>query len=172
MTEMGENHEKIQLEQLIDRYEKQLINFSYTYVKDWSQAEDIIQEVFVSCYKHMNSFRGHSSYKTWLYAITRNKSIDYLKRGSFKYLTLNLHDRYKSNILSPEETAIVRDEKEELSRKVLSLPVKYRETIILYYYESLTIREISELTKTKDGTVKTRLKRGRDLLKQSYERGE
>ncbi|WP_165820907.1 RNA polymerase sigma factor [Pueribacillus theae] len=170
--EMEKNHQMILLEQLVDRYQKQLINFSYTYVKDWGKAEDIIQEVFVSCYKHLKSFQEKSSYKTWLYTIARNKSIDHLRRERFSLFHLNLHERFKSNELSPDEVAVASDEKQELSHKVLSLPVKYRETIILFYYESLTIQEISELTKTKMSTVKTRLRRGRDLLRQAYERGE
>ncbi|MGD6992958.1 sigma-70 family RNA polymerase sigma factor [Sutcliffiella horikoshii] len=72
------------LEGLIDDYGTELKRIAFLYVKDESLAEDIIQEVFISCYHHLDSFRKESSYKTWLIRITVNKSKDALKLWSFR----------------------------------------------------------------------------------------
>ncbi|MGG1630892.1 sigma-70 family RNA polymerase sigma factor [Rossellomorea sp. NRS-1567] len=73
-----------EISELIDLHGQQLINLAYTYCKDWSMSEDIVQEVFISAYKNFDTFKGKSSYKTWLYAITINKSKDFLRKPSMK----------------------------------------------------------------------------------------
>jgi RNA polymerase sigma factor (sigma-70 family) len=73
---------------------------------------------------------------------------------------------------NPEEKVLKDREDEFLSKCVLSLPVKYREVIILFYYEEMSINEISSLLDMKQNTIKTRLKRSRDLLKNLLESGE
>ena len=67
------------LRELIDLYAESIKMLAFTYVQNWSTAEDITQDVFIKCYEKMEDFRGDSTYKTWLYKITRNKCIDYLK---------------------------------------------------------------------------------------------
>ncbi|MGP4079272.1 sigma-70 family RNA polymerase sigma factor [Pseudalkalibacillus sp. R45] len=150
----------------VSTYGKQLTNFAFSYVKDWGLSEDIVQEVFLKAFRNYQSFRGDSSFKTWLYKITANQCKDYLKSSYFKRVVL-------SNFLL---TKPKRDEYEifsnndELSQSVFRLPVKYREIIILHYYEDLKIKEIANLLNMKEATVKTRLQRARTILKNELER--
>ncbi|HEY4552070.1 MAG TPA: sigma-70 family RNA polymerase sigma factor, partial [Bacillaceae bacterium] len=72
------------LRNLMNCYGDDLKRLAYLYVRDYGQCEDIIQEVFISCYKHLDSFRKESSYKTWLIRITINKCRDYQRRWSFR----------------------------------------------------------------------------------------
>lgn len=164
-----------QLEFLMDTYGDMITKLSFSYLKDWGKAEDVTQEVFITCYNKFSTFRGESTVKNWLYKIAINKCKDILRSWQFKkVITLNslLHEHLKNDSKSPEQQIIVQDEKNELVQKVFSLPIRQREIIILYYYEDLKIREISDLLNINPKTVKTRLHRGRVLLKNQLKGGE
>lgn len=159
------------LETLVNDYAERVKRLAYTYVKSWQAAEDITQEVFISCYNNLDSFRGDSSYKTWIFRITVNKSKDYLKSRWYKSIVpfdfgRSLLPGIKA---SPEDEVIEKNGDYTLSTHVLNLPAKYREVIILYYYEDLNIAEISKMTNIKIDTVKTRLRRAKSLLRKLYE---
>lgn len=162
------------LRELIGLYAESIKMLAYTYVKNWSAAEDITQDVFIKCYEQLEGFRGDSTYKTWLYKITRNKCKDYLK--SKWYRSFIPTDFMKEKIetaeeLSTEDQVINKFDDLELSQKVLTLPTKYREIIILFYYEELKIKEIQTLTNLNADTIKTRLRRGKQMLQKNVERG-
>jgi RNA polymerase sigma factor (sigma-70 family) len=163
---------KIQkVESLLNQYGTELKRIAYLYVKDHSLTEDILQEVFISCYKQMDFFREESSYKTWLIKITINKCKDALKRWSFRNII------YKENLDSslvetrtPEFHTVSKLDDIQIAKHILALPIKFREVIILFYYQDLSIEEISLLLDLKGNTVKTRLHRARTKLKDSLER--
>ena len=157
-----------QLIWLMDTYGDQIIKLAYTYVKSEHAAEDLSQEIFLKCYEKLDSFRGESSIKTWLYRIAINKCKDYLKTWSYKrlYFTGKIESFYKNVNPGADAEYFDKNSKLVLSEHVLSMPLKYREVIILYYYENLTIKEISELLYINSNTVKSRLVRGRNGLKQ------
>jgi RNA polymerase sigma-70 factor, ECF subfamily len=161
------------LDSLMKEYGQSVLWLAYSYVKDKNLAEEITQDVFISCYEKMDTFREESSIKTWIYRIASNRCKDVMKSRAYKYkkLTQSLFDHYFSNDQTPEAAFIKKSEESELSTKVLTLPLKYREVIFLYYFENLKLEEISTLLSIKTNTLKTRLHRGRDLLKQMYERG-
>ncbi|WLD93648.1 sigma-70 family RNA polymerase sigma factor [Alkalihalobacillus sp. AL-G] len=156
------------IEHLMDQYGEKLIRLAYTYVKDWGKAEDIVQEVFVTCYTKLDTFRGESSVKTWVYRITINRCHDHLRSWSFRNLhfTDKISKWIKGEKSTLEQELIARDEKEKLASQILTLPIKYREVMLLYYFEELTVQDISLMLLLNDSTVKTRLHRGRQLLKE------
>lgn len=161
------------IENLMDTYSLSLINFAYTYVKDWGTAEDIIQEVFINVYHHLDSFEQRSSYKTWLYKITANKARDYLRKSFFKrnFITDSISFLLKPDISTPELDLINKSENRQIANMVLELPLIYREIIILYFYENMKLTEISSLLDINISTVKSRISRGKKLLKSKLERG-
>ncbi|UOR10640.1 sigma-70 family RNA polymerase sigma factor [Halobacillus amylolyticus] len=152
---------------LMDEYGDSVIRLAYTYVKDKQMAEDVAQEVFIKCYKKIETFRHDSSYKTWMYRITINKCKDVLKSWSLKNILLldTFIYKEKNRSSSPETNLLKNEENHFISIKVLELPVKLREVVILHYYEDLNIREISHLIKTNQNTVKSRLYQARQKLK-------
>lgn len=161
------------LESLIEDYGTELKRVAYLYVKDQALAEDIIQEVFISCYHHLDSFRQESSYRTWLMRITVNKSKDALKRWSFRNFISKAEiepDVLEQN--TPESATVSGMEKKELIQEVLKLPIKLREVIILFYYKDLSVEEISTILQLNENTIKTRLFRAREKLKIKLERSE
>ncbi|WP_456275989.1 sigma-70 family RNA polymerase sigma factor [Bacillus sp. AK128] len=167
--EYSKSNKEAVLEAIIYEYAERIKKLAYTYVKNWSTAEDITQEVFLSVYNNLDSFRWDCSMKTWLFKITRNKCMDVLQNRWFgvQLIFETVATRFKSNV-STEDTVLLRSEARELSENVLNLPVKYREIIILFYYEEQKITEIHELTGIKIDTIKSRLKRGKERLKQMY----
>ncbi|BCB02467.1 sigma-70 family RNA polymerase sigma factor [Bacillus sp. KH172YL63] len=164
------------LEEVMSRYGKEVLYIAYTYVKDHSVAEDIAQEVFVKFYQRYDSFRHESSLKTWIIRITINQSKDHLKKWETKKLlfTNKLHDVIqvgKGN--RPDEQVLHKETGRELHNRLLSLPVKYREILFLYYYEGLKIHEIADCLHININTAKTRLRTGKEKLKKLYpKRGE
>ncbi|HEX6922416.1 MAG TPA: sigma-70 family RNA polymerase sigma factor, partial [Bacillales bacterium] len=159
---------------LMNEYGRSVTQLAFTYVKDWALAEDVAQEVFVTCYRKIKTFKGRSSIKTWLYRVTVNRSKDLLRKAkaSGRLVESIQHNYSQQSALSSEQEYLKLDEDRQLTDFVLSLPVKYREIIILFYYEGFAIKEISQLMKMNEKTVKTRLHRGRLLLKEQYEGGE
>lgn len=162
------------LEAIMDRYGENLTKMAYNYVKDWKLAEDIVQDVFVVCFHKYDKLDEILDFKPWIYRLTLNKSKDMLKSASYRKTVVqsSLLTIFKSNDPPPDRLLIKRIEEETLSKSVLKLPVKYREVIILYYYEELPIAKIGDILNLNSNTVKTRLKRGRTQLKNVLERGK
>ncbi|MGM8214566.1 sigma-70 family RNA polymerase sigma factor [Bacillaceae bacterium W0354] len=155
------------VEYLMLEHGTELTNLAYTYVRDWGTAEEIIQDVFFKCYQKLDSFRGDASLKTWLYRIAINRCKDEMRKVSIrKIMTQPVSSFFslRSPTSSPEDSLISKGEKKEIADHVLSLPPKYREVIILYYYSNLKTKEISQLIQVNDKTIRTRLRRARQLL--------
>lgn len=160
---------------LMEEYGRSLVRLAYTYVKQEQLAEDIVQDVFVKCYKNIDTFRQDSSYKTWLYKITINGCKDVLKSWNFKNIMISSFvgiQVQSSNERSPEEKFLDYEENTHISNMIISLPIKMREVIIFYYYEEMKIEHIAELLNTNQNTVKSRLLRGKQQLRKKLERGD
>lgn len=156
------------LEQTIRQHGEELLRLAYTYVKSRQTAEDLVQDVLLKAFEKQTDFRGDSHYKTYLYRMVMNRCKDYLK--SWHYRKTVLIEPFQGQATgrpsneSSEDSAV-------LGHQVLALPIKYREVIVLYYYKEFSMREIAELLKLPENTVKTRLRRGRKQLKLNLERG-
>ena len=161
-------------EQVMDEYGERLTKLAYNYLKDWSLAEDVVQDVLITCYKQYEQLDEVTYFKSWIYRIAINKCKDMLKSSYMKKVIFdsNLFRFFSAKEHTPEMTLIHQSDEELLSVSVLSLSVKYREVIILYYYEELSIDEISHLLTLNKNTIKTRLNRGRKKLKEILERSE
>lgn len=146
----------------MNHYSPYLLQLSFMYVKNESTAEDIVQDVFIQFFKTYEQFDRRAHVKTYLTKMTINKCYDYLrsftsrKNTWLKLLAQKHADSYEF------QSAL---EESELMQHVLALPLKYREIIVLYYYEELSTVEIATLLNLSDNTVKTRLRRAREKLK-------
>ncbi|MDY0408189.1 sigma-70 family RNA polymerase sigma factor [Paracerasibacillus soli] len=151
---------------LVQEYGEELTRLAYLYVKDKNISEDIIQDVFMRAFERIDQFAGKSSYKTYLYRMTINRCHDYFRSWSYKNTVLT--EKVSHVFQSKEETesaVLLKQDKEFIFTIVTSLPIKYREVIILYYYHEFSNEEIAQLLKCSINTVKTRLCRGRLRLK-------
>ncbi|MEH7252445.1 sigma-70 family RNA polymerase sigma factor [Neobacillus niacini] len=171
---MGLNdlNRKETIEWLMNEYGRSVVRLAFTFVKKEQLAEDIAQEVFIKCYQKLDNFRGEASYKTWIYRITVNLCKDRLRSWSYKNIILTeFFSKSSIDHHTPESELMYMEEKKEISIKVLALPIKYREVVILYYYEELSYNQIADLLDISLPTIKTRLHRARLSLKKTMEEG-
>jgi RNA polymerase sigma-70 factor, ECF subfamily len=161
------------LEKAMKDFGQEVLYIAFSYVKDFRMAEDITQEVFIKLYTKMESFRGESSLKTWVISIAINQSKDYLKRWETQklFFTDKIADFFRNNDRSLEKRIIKKEIDNDLLKNVLTLPLKYREVIILYYFEELKMIEIADCLSININTVKTRLNRAKELLGEMYPEG-
>ena len=120
--------------------------------------QDIVQEVFLKVARNASQFQSDEHIKAWLIRVAINMCTD-LKRSAWNRKTTELNDE----CLPAEEFTTGES---ELYQAVMSLPVKYKDVIHLFYYEGYSIKEISRITEQKENAVKTQLSRGRVLLKE------
>ena len=159
------------LHQLMLKYGSELKRIAYLYVNDQVECEDIIQEVFITCYENLSKFRHEASYKTWLIRITINKCKDYRKRWSIKNLIYKPEIYPLNTSQSSEDVYIQQQYSDEIIKQIASFSGKYKEVLILYYYQEMNMREISDVLNISINTVKSRLLRGRVALQCKLERG-
>ena len=140
-------------------------------------AEDVVQETFLRAYRSLESFRGESSLKTWLYAIALNRVR--VRRGTLARLRglfgggsgptpdFSLLDNAADPERSPEENALLSDQRRRLRKAVLDLPEEFRTAVVLRDLEGLSYEEVASVLTVPVGTVRSRLARGRALLKEA-----
>lgn len=155
-------------EKLLDLYGNRLIKTCYLILNDKQESEDVVQETFIRVFKSIHSFNLQSSLYTWIYSIALNICRDVLKRKKCDY---SYEEYTLTEGESAEELVLDRIDREILKERLFKLPVIYREVLILYYFEELSIKEISLMLNEKEGTVKSKLSRGRNLLKRAFMKG-
>jgi RNA polymerase sigma-70 factor, ECF subfamily len=155
------------IDQLMQEYSDNILHLVYTYVKNRITAEDLTQEIFLKCYEKLNQFNQQATIKTWLYRIASNHCKDYLRSWHYRKITFSdkILDYIPSKSKQVEEEVISNSEENILTNAVINLPLKYREVVFLHYYEELSLAEISKITTVNINTLKTRLKRAKELLK-------
>ncbi len=156
-----------ELEQMMNQYGDYIARTCYIYLKDWALAEDAVQEVFIKAYKHMSEFRKESSEKTWLTSIAINICKNYVRTSWFRKVQIGIEKIETYNTL--EEELINQIGQSDLLRQVMDLPIKYREVILLYYYQDFKVNEIAEILGISESSIKMRLNRGRKKLKDDFE---
>lgn len=159
------------IDQLMNQYGESLLHLTYSYVGKREVAEDLTQEIFVKCYQRLDQYQKRSSIKSWIWRIAINHCKDYLRSWHHKHIVISEEkvNNTPSQETEVENQVIQRNEDEELVKTVRSLPDTYREVIYLYYFEELSIKEISYLTGINQNTIKTRLKRAKEILRESLE---
>ncbi len=166
-------------DELFERYGSMVFGLVLHILGDREEALDVSQEVFLTIYRKMDSFRGESSLKTWIYSIAIHRAAnrsrwwnrlrrrgtvsleEHLEKSPDRELYYNL----KSDIQSPEDALMVREEHAEIERLLLQLPVQQRIAVAMRDIDGLSYEEIAESMKISIGTVKSRIARGRETLK-------
>jgi RNA polymerase sigma factor (sigma-70 family) len=152
------------LERIMNEYGSEIKRLVYSYIKNPSDADDVTQEVFVTVYRKLNTFQGKSTLRSWVYAIAINKCKDYLRSWKVRNIKLKVKlEQFVKSADSPnttEQHIIGKNEEKQLLAQVLSLPMKYREVIILFYFEEFSVNEIADSLSINQNTVRTRLNRG------------
>ncbi|WP_203248772.1 sigma-70 family RNA polymerase sigma factor [Sporosarcina beigongshangi] len=162
---------KVLMDEIMNRYGQDILRLVYSYVNNKELAEDLTQDIFVKCYKSLHTYKGKSSLRTWLWRIAINHSKDFLKSWYNKHVVISEEQpiTHRTTKEMVEQVVIQKEEDDQLISALLTLPIKYREVIYLFYYEELLIKEIAVITGASVNTVKTRLRRAKELLKERLE---
>jgi RNA polymerase sigma-70 factor (ECF subfamily) len=170
-------------EELFERFNSMVFGLVFQILGDREEALDVSQEVFLTIYRKMDTFRGESSLKTWIYCIAVRRAANRfrwwnrLRRRGTVSLEEHLSNRpnqelswnLRSKDQSPEEALLEQEERSEIERMLLELPLQQRVAVIMRDIEGLSYEEIAESLNVSLGTVKSRIARGREELKRHFQ---
>ncbi|WP_078431776.1 sigma-70 family RNA polymerase sigma factor [Metabacillus halosaccharovorans] len=154
------------LNELMEQHGTELTRLAFTYTKNAETAKDIVQNVFIKCYKNLHTFKGNATIKTWLYSITINQCKDYLRSSYFRRVVpigMRHTDNPKSS--STEKIVLQNNTKQQVDECINKLSAKYKDVIYLYYVQELSLKETGAILGLSIDTVKTRLRRAKEKLK-------
>jgi RNA polymerase sigma-70 factor (ECF subfamily) len=151
-------------EALVERWQRRLVSLAWRFCRDRTMAEDMAQEVFLKAYRSLASFRGDSTFATWLISIAVNTFRSRLRAEGQPLLSLD-PERTFATARSPLRSIEERQRAEAVRRAVLNLPQRYRDAILLFYFEEKDLAESARVLGVPEGTLKARLHRGRELLR-------
>ena len=163
------------LSSIMELYGDYLLRTAFLLLNDHQEAEEAVQDTFITAYKKVEQLDDPCKIKSWLTTITINHCRSRLRKWNWKNLipTMELFDRTKDEINEThDDLLIANDSKLRLSKAIQQLDYKYREVITLYYFNEMKITEISVQIHVKENTVKSRLKRSRLLLRDLLRKGE
>ena len=147
--------------ELLKRHKEKVRNIIYLTLSNTDGVDDIAQEVFITVYRHLKSFRFESQFTTWLYRITINKCKDHLRKKNIRSIFLPLKDEEPVFESINEDTDI----KHIVRNAVGTLPDKLRIPLVLKDLEGFSYQEIADTLECEIGTVKSRIFRAREALK-------
>lgn len=157
-------------EELVRRYQRPIAAYVYRMVGDYDAALDLTQEVFIKVYGSLSRYRAEFKFSTWIYKIAHNAAIDHLRRGAARETAITSdEDRpalaVESRRLTPEQESERNERCSEIEVVVQMLTPAYRELIVLRHSNDLSYEEIAEVTGLPLGTVKNRLFRAREAMR-------
>ena len=163
-------------EVLVARYQTRLVNYLYRMVRNLEEAHDLTQEVFIRVYQALDRYDSQYGFSTWLFRVAQNAAIDVIRKRRIQLVPLTRRADEGSDTMVDLElpdgqpSALEALQGRELDASIRSaidtLPWEYRELILLRHYGELAYEEIAEVKAMPLGTVKNKLFRARQMLKQ------
>ncbi len=156
---------------LVERYEKRLLGYGRRFLFNYENIEDAVQDVFIKAYINIQSFNPKKKFSSWIYRIAHNHFINIIKeqkKEPFLFFDPDIIFSFsgKGNLLEKIEK---KEERKKIENSLKKLNPKYREPVVLYYYEDKNYEEISDILKIPISTVGVRLRRARIIIKSLYE---
>jgi RNA polymerase sigma-70 factor, ECF subfamily len=166
---------------LVEQYQKRVYNLAYSLVKNREDAADIAQDAFVKAYRSLEGFKGDASFYTWIYRITNNLCIDFLRKAGpaakVEYSD-DLPDDPSAEALAgvgvlssrlgtnPQRSALRRELAEKMEEALAQLPEKHRSILVLREVEGLSYEELAQALEIPKGTVMSRLFHARTKMQE------
>jgi RNA polymerase sigma-70 factor (ECF subfamily) len=160
--------------EVVKRYQMKLLRYAESLVGDGQMAEDVVQEAFIKVYKNLRGFNVKKKFSSWIYRIVHNEAINELKREK-RFVSLEAN-RWVDEKYDNGENVEGEFSKGEIKKMVggclKKLPIKYREPVVLFYLEEKSYEEIGDILRMPVGTVGTRMRRGKKILRKLCKGGE
>lgn len=169
-------------QEIVQRYRSQIINFIYRMINDYDRAIDLSQETFLRIYTSANRYQATYSFSTYIYRIASNLAISELRQRkrrrwiSFFSPFRGKDDEQEQEMDFPaqaplqDEVMIDTERRKAVATAIQSLPEKYRLTLVMRDVEGLSYEQIVDITGLSEGTVKSRINRARNLLKDKLQK--
>ncbi len=151
-------------EGIVRRWQGPLVNLAYRFCRDRGRAEEMAQEAFLRAYRALGQWRRDAAFSTWLFALATNLYRSELRRIPSGTVPLDAAAEARDP-RSPEGALEERDRDEAVRRAVYSLPPKYRDALILFYFHEMDVPAAARTLGLPVGTLKARLFRARELLR-------
>jgi RNA polymerase sigma-70 factor (ECF subfamily) len=157
-------------ERLISEHQARVYSFALAFVADRERAKDLAQEALVKVYRSLHSFRGQASFSTWLYSIVKNVYLDAVKSRAGREQALEApleaaEAAYLVDAADAEQRLLDEEERQQLMRALHQIAPPYRAALMLVDVQGMGYEEAAAALELPVGTVKSRLKRGRDALR-------
>jgi RNA polymerase sigma-70 factor (ECF subfamily) len=149
---------------IVRRWQGPIVNLAYRFCRDRSRAEDMAQDAFLRAFRALPRWRRESAFSTWLFALAINLFRSEIRRCP----PLRAPRRNELEVVDPitlEDIAASEESTHRLHRAVQSLPPKYRDVLILFYFHDMDVCQTARSLQIPEGTVKARLSRARDILR-------
>ena len=148
------------LSEWYDEYGTDILRYCFMFLGNQSDAEDATQETFLKAWRNYGRYEGRNgcSMKTWIIRIAGNTCRDYLRKSWY---------RHESSLITPEDLkklGSAPDEDRELIMDVMNLPEKYRQGILMIYWNGMTIRETAKCMRTSTSTIFRRLEKAKEMI--------
>lgn len=154
--------------EIVDRYRNSVFGMALRFTGNQNDAQDISQEIFIRVYENLNRYNGKSKFSTWLYRIGYNLCIDWTRKNSKHKLSTALTENdleIPDSRAGPEETYFEIQQRRELGIAINSLKDKYRNILILFYFQGFSYEDIGDILEIPVKTVETQLYRARKQLR-------
>ncbi|MEK7647900.1 MAG: RNA polymerase sigma factor [Patescibacteria group bacterium] len=155
--------------ELIERYEAKMLRYARKFLLDAEECQDCVQDVFIKAYTNLRSVDPDRKFSSWLYRVAHNEFINAIKKkGRERVVSLDfdtLLPQLAGNIEDPEDAMHRTQVRQQIEKHLAELDVKYREPLVLYYFQELDYKEIAEILRLPVATVGVRLRRAREKLK-------
>ncbi|MEM7350256.1 MAG: sigma-70 family RNA polymerase sigma factor [Acidobacteriota bacterium] len=167
--------DRLLFEDLVGRYQGRLVNYLYRMLRNEEDAHDLAQEVFVKIYGALDRFDPRYRFSTWLFRVAQNAAIDRIRKRRLKLVSLHRPDtgdgdsgdwELPGHDPTPYQDARNVERGAAIRQAIDELPWEYKELIRLRHYGELSYDEIAKLKEMPLGTVKNKLFRGRQMLKE------
>jgi RNA polymerase sigma-70 factor (ECF subfamily) len=166
--------------ELVRNQHRRVYSLCYRFSGSRQDAEDLTQEVFLKVYRNLHSFNLEKGrFQTWLTTVTRNLLVDHFRRSQMQRITSSIEDApehvpeaLSSHDPSPHDAAVRRELERLVQEALTKLPLEFREAVILRDLEQMDYREIAQILRIPEGTVKSRISRGRAELARLLERNK
>jgi len=148
---------------IIERYQKKLLHYANSLIKDEDKAVDIVQASFIKAFVNINSFNIENKFSSWIYRIVHNEALNLIKKYPGETPLLDDLD-FKSDE-NVEEDFIQKETKAQVEKCLKEIPILYSEPLSLYYIDNKSYEEISDILRIPMGTVAIRISRAKKLMK-------
>ncbi len=166
--------------EIINRYQNKVYSTVYSYTRDYEEAKDLTQEIFIKIYNNLPNFKNKSQFSTYLYRVAVNRCIDWTRKKRLKTISAmffqeddeaDIYEYIADYSSNPEEILLKEEKVNIIKEEINNLPEIYKTVMIMFYFQDFSPQEIADILEIPRKTVDTRLYRARNLLKTKLTKG-